>query len=160
MIYKKIKVKKNLEFLANMGLYSQISIVFSSNTYYLLYNTINLITFDDIVMGPSDTMIDLAITANVIYALVTIILISYYKDVIFAIIMIIIEIGYIIDLFSYSKSLSADKIVSLVILSLIFLSILASVIKYGKLVFGYEPDHDVEHLMCQFKNNNKSALEV
>jgi len=111
-------------------------------------------------MGPSDTMIDLAITANVIYALVTIILISYYKDVIFAIIMIIIEIGYIIDLFSYSKSLSADKIVSLVILSLIFLSILASVIKYGKLVFGYEPDHDVEHLMCQFKNNNKSALEV
>jgi len=153
-MYKKVKEKKNLNWLANIGIYSQISVTLSSNFYYLLYNTINLITYDEDMTRTTKGMIDLSLTANVIYSLITILLISYYKDVIFALILMIIEIGYIINIFINNHEegfFSREKITSLVVVSIITLSIITSVVKYGKSVMGYERDNDIENLLDKYK---------
>ena len=128
----------------------------------------NLITYDENTISTTKTMTyltmtDLTITANVIYALITILLISYYKDISFAFTMVIIEIGYMIEIFSYSNKedlIFGEKVTSIVVISIICLSIITSVVKYGKSVLGYELDYDVEKLIEKFNQNSEEQIKA
>ncbi len=98
-----------------------------------------------------------SIAMNVIYCLTTIALITYYKDVIYAMIFVIIEVGYI------SKSALLTKgelITAIVLLSFIFISIVTSIFKYGKLSFGYERDEDMDNLLEKHKIKHKRSEEL
>ena len=162
-IYKRIKEKKNLNWIANIGIYSQISMVFSSSLYYLLYNTVNLITFEDSVTTQSKEMVVLSITANVIYSLITILLISYFKDVVFALIMLIYQTGYTISVITGNRSeddyFTRELITCVVVFCIIAVMIITTVLKYGFVAFGYEVNDEIDFLLDkirrkEFERNN------
>lgn len=149
--YYKIKAKKNLSYISNIGLFTQISVDFSLGVYLFLCSLVNTITYSS--HEPSNSLrLGLSITANAIYCLTTLVLITYYKDVIFAMTFVVIEVGYL----SNSESIEYGEIITAIVnMSLIFISIVTAIFQYGKLTFGYEEDLYMDILL---ENNNSKKI--
>jgi len=149
--YYKIKVKRNLSYIANIGLYTQISIILSAGVYLFLYSLINTIVYG--ALDKNKFVEGLSIAANIIYCLTSLLLMTYYKDIIFAMTFVGIEVGFI----SKSSLLGEGELITaIVVLSLISIGIVTSIFQFGKLTFGYEEDGHPDNLL----ENNKIKHRV
>ena len=154
--YRKIKSKKNLTWLMNISQQVLVSVFLSTQVYVFLYNVVVIIVEPDSTdIHSSKLSTDLSITANAIYCLIAVGLITYYKDIYFGFVLIIIEIGYISTKDTISES---EFITGVVICSFIAMSLLIIILKYRYQTLGYELDTDVENIMLSY-NQNKTEEE-
>lgn len=120
-----------------------------------LFNLVNILVYgalDKSVYGEG-----LTIAANIIYCLTSLLLITYYKDVIFAMTFIVIEVGFL----SKSALLEEGEVIAaIVVLSFIFISIVTAIFQFGKLTFGYEEDEDVDNLLETSKLKHKISVDL
>ncbi len=98
----------------------------------------------------------LSISANVIYCLTTVVLISYYKDIVFALTFLVIEVGYL----AKSPILDKDEVITaIVLLSFIFISVVTSIFRDGKLTFGYQEEETMDNLLEKQRKLERSNTD-
>lgn len=156
VLYRNLKNKKKLSLPALFGLSIFLSVLLAFNTYSILYIIADLITLN---YGQAYVMDNLkeffSIFINVIYACIAIVLLSVYKDIIFSFCLLLIEIGFIAN--SY-KLVTSEIITGSFIISFVLVSIIITVIKYKKAVFGFEEnDAWIRDLENDWKENSSNC---
>ena len=156
--YKHIKIKKKLSPFTLVGISFFLSIIFAFNSYLILYNFSDLITINSgVAYKITNFKIVFAIIVNIIYWGICIVLLTLYKDIIFSLSLIVIEVGYA----SNSQNLSLEEIITgITIIAFIFISVIFMVLRYKNGVLGYEESEDLmEELVNDWKENMKIERE-
>lgn len=147
--------------IANISIFTCVSVQMSMCCYQLMYTIINIISVNNYlesgqeIDNTSNLFVGLAIGANTIYSLTSVILLTYYKDILFSLVFIIIQVGYV----SKSSQLTSSEIItSIVLLGFVFIGIVTSSFKNGKKAFGYEADDDVD-ILIEHKKKGKGGVK-
>jgi hypothetical protein len=151
--YKRIKIKKKLSPFALVGISFFLSVLLAFSSYLILYGFCDLLTINSGEAYQSDDYKQIcAIVFNLIYCGIAVVLLSIHKDIIFSLALILIEVGYI----SNTEALALDEqITGMSIIAFIVVSVLFTLLKYKKAVFGYE---DTEVLIKDLENDWKENM--
>ena len=93
----------------------------------------------------------LPIISNILYCSISIILITYFKDIFFSLFYILILLGYI-----FSVESSTEYYCSIVLLVFSVLSILLTVYKYKNTAIGYANSDEISQIMLHHDELLKS----
>ena len=141
--FTEIKQKKNMSTLTLIFIYIYISILFSFIAYLTLFNIscILMENFEEDKDDPTNTLsIVIKLGINGGQTILSIVLLSYYRDIFFALTSAYIESAVFIHL---STKLEGENIALLVMVVLVVFGIIITIIRYKKKTFGYE-EVDVE----------------
>lgn len=155
--YKSIKRKQNLCYPSFICCSLYNSIIFSFLTYVLLFNLSELLIFSFRVREKTDDRFleIFSIGSYSSYSLVAIILLAYFKDVVYSFVMIYFMFGFFVNKnFNWYRT---ETLVVLVLIAFSFVASLVTIIKYGKTVFGYESEDHVTEVLNERANHKKSS---
>lgn len=94
------------------------------------------------------------ITSHSIFAVITIVLITYFKDVVYCSTLIYFIAGYLAS----DKIMSGKELVStIIILSFISVAVLVTLLKYRKAAFGYEEEVNIDEILIARREHKKSS---
>ena len=136
--FSEIKQKKNMSTLTLIFIYIYISILFSFIAYLTLFNIscILMENFEEDKDDPTNTLsIVIKLGINGGQTILSIVLLSYYRDIFFALTSAYIESAVFIHL---STKLEGENIALLVMVILVVFGIIITIIRYKKKTFGYE----------------------
>jgi hypothetical protein len=141
IIFRKIKTKKNVTRSTLLTFNMGNSMLFSFQIYMIMFSICDLISYSDIDKTVhSNLKADLGITISCLYGAGAIAILTDFRDIMFALVYEIFVTGY---LFKYDNLFDKEIIANIVMASLVFISIIITVYKYGKLTFGYEDDEEL-----------------
>jgi hypothetical protein len=141
IIFRKIKTKKNVTWNTLLSFNMGNSMLFSFQIYMVMFCICDLITKSDVDQTLHTSLkADLGITISCLYGATAIAILTDFRDIMFALIYEIFVLGY---LFKYDNLFDREVIANIVMASLVFISIIITVYKYGKLIFGYEDDEEL-----------------
>lgn len=159
VLYKFVKAKKKLSLFALLGISISTSVFMAFYTYLFLYDIADLIT--SIYGDPNVNDVfkqSIAIFVNVVFWGIATVLLSIYKDIVFSISLLLVEIGYVSN---YSNLAANEIITGWSIIAFNIMSVIFIVIKYKKGVFGYdENDSWIKDLENEWKDNNSRKNEI
>lgn len=135
-VYRKSKMRKNQKLIALINESFLISVITCFVCYLVLYSICDYITMNkDSLEYKRNT----DIIFNCIYACIGLALLTSFKDIIFPICLLIIEGGLLV----YEKSFKyKDNLSVVIIIAFMLISIILTVVKFKKKVFGYDKDAD------------------
>jgi hypothetical protein len=153
-----MKLKKNLTFMPFVTIYLFTSTVFSFLTYTIFFNLSEIILFAFKQDGDTN-VIDYVkgicyMTSYISYSLISVLLIAYAKDVVYAIVHEYILIPFLLS--SIYNEFENGVVTSIVLLSFNLVAIVASIIKYRKTIFGFEDEQEFVNNL--FERDKKSSL--
>jgi hypothetical protein len=142
ILYRKIKIKRNFSLISQFSQNIYVSFITSLSTYLVLYSLMNFIlsNIEKDTENYNEIKSNLSITADCVYAAVAVVCITIYKDLVFPLVVFILEIGY---LFSSENLPNGNFITSWVILGFLGTGMIATVYRYKKLTFGYEDTNEL-----------------
>jgi hypothetical protein len=141
IIFKKIKRKKNVTLNTLLSFNLGNSMLFSFQIYMVMFCICDLISHSETDQTVhSNLKADLGIAISCIYGACAIAILTDFRDIMFAFIYELFVLGY---LFKYDNLFDKEVIANIVMASLVFISIIITVYKYGKLIFGYEDDEEL-----------------
>lgn len=140
-LYKKIKKHKNFSNQSLISLNIFFTLMLSFHTYIFLFNLIQLATYSsDNPYQNTKIKNNISISANCLYGAAAVALITVYQDIIFAVMLQIIEIGFLTN----SKIWSGGEIIcNIVIIGFIMLCILVTIVKYKQVACGYVDNEEM-----------------
>lgn len=136
--FQDIKIKKNMEIGSFLCIYSYLSILFAFISYATFYNFSCILIDNDNKQSYSSII---EIITNLFQTILGIVLLTYFKDVFFAVSSFYILFALLIE---KKFNISKENIYTVVYLGLLFLSTLIIILKNGKKTFGYEEVDDIE----------------
>jgi hypothetical protein len=159
--YRAIKSKNNSEYSSYICCNLYISVIFSFLTFFLFYN------FSELVMGclyiVASTPIEEHNWALQIYVVVSfsvlcfigIILLAYYKDIIYCFTTIYFGLGFLFDKeFNLHRT---DTITVSILMAFSFIACVMTIIKYGKSTLGFDDDEIMNEVLIDSQNHKKSS---
>lgn len=158
--YGWIKDKKNLSVSSFINLSVYASMIFSFAIYLEFYNISQIVFFIlENSFSNEENNIDLVkqictITSHSIILLINIVLIAYFKDVIFSICYCYFLFGY---LTSQNEILNQELVSIVIILIFNIIGIFVTLLRYGKGAFGYEDDRQVQEILAARNEHKKSS---
>jgi hypothetical protein len=155
--YKWVKQKKNLSFASFTTLFFYTSVIL----FFMIYLSFSNISEILVINLKNNEDLDITlikeiclITSLSIFLIITIVLITYFKDVIFSLTFSYFLIGYLIPSNTISKK---ELYAAIVILTFNVVAVILTIIKYGKSAFGYEGDRTVEEILAARAEHKKSS---
>jgi hypothetical protein len=158
VLYKNIKIRKNFSKISQFSQNIYVSFITSLATYLVLYSLMNFIFSFYIKDNENyyEIRSSLSIIADCVYAAVAVVCITLYKDLVFPLVLLILEIGYLIESENLPK---LNLTITWIILGFLVAGMIATFYRYKKLTFGYE---DLNELIQSLQrthdissNNNK-----
>ena len=138
--YTEIKQKKNMSIGTLIFIYIYISILFSFISYVTLYN-ISCILLENMDMQDDDTKVTVRIFVkigvNAGQTILSFVVLTYLKDIMFALTSSYIECAVFIHENLDLKN-EKENIALLVMVIAIILGVILTIWRYGKKTFGYE----------------------
>jgi len=146
--YFKLKSRKDMSISSYLSFYINSSCLLSFVTYIAICGYANIICF-----GDSSSYLKglIAICCNIIYCLISVVLLTYFKDLFFSFVYIIIQIGYI-----FCNILKEDRISSYVLLGFLFVGIALTIFKHKKNAFGFSEQEDTNDILYHHKMENEN----
>ena len=136
-IYKKSKSRRNQSIIILINESFLISIVLCFVSYVLLFTLFEVIPLKTTDIKSKN---NISILFNILLTSIALILLTTYKDIIFTLSFFIVEAG----IFSYNKEILCRENMSIIIIvSFMFISMVYTVGKFKKKVFGYEQDGEI-----------------
>jgi hypothetical protein len=150
VVFRRIKTKKNITLTTLLSFNIGNSILFSFQVYMVLFCICDLISRSETDLAAHNNIkADLGITICCLYGACAIAILTDFKDIMFPLVYEIFVAGY---LFQYDNLFYREIIANIVMATFVFISIIITVYKHGKLTFGYEDD---EELIKSLENNNR-----
>jgi len=157
--YKNIKIKQNLSYSSFICSSLYISLIFSFMTFISFYNfselLINSLSLRENGGEVTRDLEMFSIVSYSLYFLIAIILLTYFKDVIYCFVMIYFLFGFLVN-----KNFNLHQVDALTLAILITFTIIAclvTIIKYGKSVFGYESEEYLNEVLNERAKHKKSS---
>lgn len=145
-IYRKSKNRKNQSFITLINESILISILLCFVCYVLLFSVLKIASINQ--KNEQKTQ-NLSILFNLILTSIALILLTSYKDIFFSLTLFIVEGG----IFSYNKGLLYRENLSVfIIVIFLIISVLYTVKKFKKRVFGYDRGSDI--IIVNIEQNN------
>lgn len=141
-LYQRIKLRKNFSITALMGHNVYISILLSFLAYIVIYNAfLAFLKGKDVhTEAYQDLREKLSVAANSIYACCAVVCIAITKDIVFSMLLLIIEIGHISNAAELAYS---ELIAAFTILVFILISVFITIIRYRRLACGYDDSDEL-----------------
>lgn len=136
-VYKKCKLRKNQKLIALINEGFLISVITCFVSYLILYSVCDFITMNETSIEYKKNT---DIIFNSCYACIGLVLLTTYKDIIFPICLLIIEAGLLADEKNFAHK---ENLCVVIIIGFMLISIILTVVKFKKKVFGYDKDADV-----------------
>lgn len=138
--FQDIKLKKNMQ-RETFSIYIYLSTLFAFISYVTFYNfSIILINNLDNSSRPNYTTV-IQITTNLFQTILSIVLLTYFKDCFFSIGSLYIELALIIH--NEKLKMNSNMIATISFCSILFVSTLVILLKYKKKTFGYEDTNEI-----------------
>jgi len=155
LYYKNIKEKKNLSFIAFITLYN-----YTSNTFCFIVH----ITSNNICQIVAKVLIDNGLTSKMLQntlsistyttqIIIALILITYYRDVIYSITLAYFLISYLTGSFLTNE----EKISIYVIVTFSCISVCITILKFRMKTFGYEDESKINEILEARATHKKSS---
>lgn len=146
--FQDIKQKKNMQ-RETFSIYVYLSTLFAFISYVTFYNfSIILINNLDDSSRPFYTTI-IQITTNLFQTILSIVLLTYFKDCFFALGSLYIELALIIH--NEKMKINNNMMATISFCFILFISTLVILIKYKKKAFGYEEINEIIDKEEEFK---------
>jgi len=154
--YKNLKSKQNLDFstLVCSNIYN--STAFSFLTFISFYNFSELMINSFQITNESQfNLQNFSILSYSLYCFIGIVLLTYYQDVIYMIVMIYFLLGIFLNKnFNFH---SKENIAIVVIIAFSSIAFLITLIRYGKSSFGYQNEEDLNEVLIAREKHKKSS---
>lgn len=146
----------NLPVCTFISVYVYTSLVFSFVCYTGLYNIFEIIYYNFIDTSYSISISTAAvITVFTIYCSLGVLLMTYRKDIIFAVLLEYLLAAYL----CMGNEINSKELTAAILLIIFnFLAIILTVIKHGRTTFGYEEDTELNSYLIASKLNRKSII--
>lgn len=150
--YKQIKEKKNYSLFALIVIFCYISIILSFVLYTTFFNLSSIIFSNFSTEGLRRI---LSVTSHSLYCLSAVTLLSYFKDIVFAVVFEYIATGYLLSPQKLEKS---EIICASVTIGFTFAAIFVTICKYGKDTLGYENDSETNSMLVKHAHHKASCI--
>lgn len=145
-IYRKSKNRKNQSFITLINESILISILLCFVCYVLLFSILKITSINQ---NNYQIIQNFSILFNLILTSIALILLTSYKDIFFSLTLFIVEGG----IFSYNKGIFCRENLSVfIIVIFLIISVLYTIKKFKKRVFGYERGSDI--IIVNIEHNN------
>jgi len=159
--YRAIKSKNNLEYSSNICCNLYNSLIFSFLTLFLFYNFSELVIDCLYLLDHKPTEENIwtlqlyAVVSFCIQCFIGIILLAYYKDIVYCFTTIFFGVGFLLDKgFNLHRT---DTITVSILLAFSFIACFMTIVKYGKSTLGFEDDDSMNQVLIESQNHKKSS---
>jgi hypothetical protein len=142
VLYRKIKIKRNFSLISQFSQNIYVSLITSLATYLVLYSLMNFILsfYNKDNDNYDEIRSTLGIIADCVYAGVSIVCITLYKDMVFPFVLLVLEIGYLLECENLPKG---NITTTWIIIGFLVAGMIATIYRYKKLTFGYEDTNEL-----------------